>query len=127
VALSINGKEDAQLHGLEINRLGMIFLNMLIACHKLRHLKFYTSVPTGAGYISFGMQSSMFSCSTLVELHMNVYRFDDCLFLLDGRLNQLRTLFVTTFHILPLKRTIINKVNCYEKKMNYSSLLNSIS
>ncbi|CAF4007548.1 unnamed protein product, partial [Rotaria sordida] len=47
------------------------------------------NIPTGAGYMTFGIESPIFS-STLVELHMNVYRFDDCLFLLDGRLNQLQ-------------------------------------
>jgi hypothetical protein len=114
--MSIDGKEDAQVHCSEINRLANIFLNGLIVCHKLRHFKFYTSVPTGTGYLTFGIQSPMFSSSTLVELHMNIYLFDDCLFLLDGRFNQLRILFVTTFHIIPLQRTIINKVNCFERK-----------
>ncbi|CAF4201076.1 unnamed protein product, partial [Rotaria sordida] len=33
-------------------------------------------------------------------LHINVYYFDDCLYLLDGRLHQLHTLFVRVFHIL---------------------------
>ncbi|CAF1445988.1 unnamed protein product [Rotaria sordida] len=67
------------------------------------------TIPIGTAYISFGIQSPMFSSSTLVELHIVVYRFDECLFLLDGRFNQLRILFVTTFHILPLQRSIINK------------------
>jgi hypothetical protein len=111
VTLNINGKKDLLLDHLQTNRPTNIFLNMLTICHKLRHFKFYTSVPIGSGFISFGIQSPMFSSSTLVELHMTVYRFDECLFLLDGRLNQLRILFVTTFHILPLQRTIINRAN----------------
>ena len=119
VTLNINGKEDLLLDHWKTNRPANIFSNMLIMCHKLRHFKFYTSVPIGSGYISFGIQSPMFSSLTLVELHMTVHRFDECLFLLDGRLNQLRILFVTTFHILPLQRTIINKVNYLARKAKY--------
>ena len=117
MTLTINGKEeDTQLCSSEINFLGNIFFNVLIACRNLRHLKFYTSMPTKSGYITFGIQSPMFSSSTLVELHIKVYRFDDCLFLLDGRFNQLRILFVTTFHMFSLQRTTINKVNCFQRK-----------
>ncbi|CAF2924919.1 unnamed protein product [Rotaria sp. Silwood2] len=94
---------------LEINRQAEIFMNILIMCNKLRHFKLYTSVPIGTAYISFGVESPMFLSPTLVELHIVVYRFDECLFLLDGRFNQLRILFVKTFHILPLQRSIINK------------------
>jgi hypothetical protein len=120
VTLNINGgKEDGLLDHLEIDRLAIIFMNILIMCHKLRHFKFYTSVPWGCKYISFGKQSPMFSSSRLVELHMNVYRFDECLFILDGRLNQLRILSVTTFHILPLQRTMINKVNYLTRWIRY--------
>ncbi|CAF1286725.1 unnamed protein product [Rotaria sordida] len=47
--------------------------------------------------------------STLVELYIDVYLFDDCLYLLDGRFDQLRTLFVNVCHILPLRSTINTK------------------
>jgi hypothetical protein len=123
VTLNINGKEDVLLDHLEIHRPANIFMNILIMCQKLRHFKFYTSVPWGCGYISFGKQSPMFTSSTLVELHMTVYRFDECLFLLDGRFNQLRILFVTTFHVLPLERTMINKVNYLTRRIRYLLLL----
>ena len=58
------------------------------------HLKFYQS----NSFILFNEQPSLFS-STLLELHINVYLFDDCLYLLDGRLNQLHTLFVNVYDI----------------------------
>ncbi|CAF3804906.1 unnamed protein product [Rotaria socialis] len=35
-----------------------------------------------------------FSSSTLVELHINVARFGDCLYLLDGRFDQLRSFYL---------------------------------
>ncbi len=41
----------------------------------------------------------MFFSSTLVELHVNVHCLDDFLYLLDGRLPQLHTLFVQVVHI----------------------------
>ncbi|CAF4160796.1 unnamed protein product, partial [Rotaria sordida] len=47
--------------------------------------------------------------STLVELYIDVYLFDDCLYLLDGRFDQLRKLFVNVCHILPLRSTINTK------------------
>jgi len=51
---------------------------------------------------------------------------DDCLFLLDGRLSELRILFLTTFHILPLQSTIINKVNYFRIKCIISLLNDDI-
>ncbi|CAF2145333.1 unnamed protein product [Rotaria magnacalcarata] len=111
MTLNINGEEYLLRDHLEINRQAEIFMNILIMYNKLRHFKFYTSVPIGTAYISFGIESPMFLSPTLVELHIVVYRFDEYLFLLDGRFNQLRILFVKTFHILPLYRSIINRKN----------------
>ncbi|CAF1626231.1 unnamed protein product, partial [Rotaria sordida] len=54
-------------------------------------------------------QNQIVTLSVTVELHINVYLFDDCLYLLDGRLNQLHTLFVHVFHIFSLRSTINNK------------------
>lgn len=114
VTLCVNGEESAQ-DNWTMNPLAKIFLNILLTFTNLRHLKFYPSTSNRIAYISFAKQFPTFSCSTLVELHMNVYRLDDCLFLLDGRLNQLRILFLTTFYILPLQSTNINKVLFYKK------------
>ncbi|CAM4803926.1 unnamed protein product [Rotaria magnacalcarata] len=44
--------------------------------------------------LSFGFSSSTFMSSILVELHVNVVHFTDCLYLLDGRFNKLRILHV---------------------------------
>ena len=61
-----------------------------------------------------------FSSSTLVELHINVSLFDDCLYLLDGRFSQLRTLFVNVSDIVPLQSSLSNKVT-------YASTANNVS
>ncbi|CAF3351229.1 unnamed protein product [Rotaria socialis] len=39
-------------------------------------------------------RTSTFMSSILVELHVNVVHFTDCLYLLDGSFNKLRTLHV---------------------------------
>jgi len=49
--------------------------------------------------------------STLLELHVNLICFTDCLYILDGRFNQLRTLRV---EIISISRSILvtnNKVD----------------
>ncbi len=48
--------------------------------------------------------------STLLELHVCLRYFDDCLYLLDGRFNQLHTFCVDLKHIVSSGLTI-NKVD----------------
>ena len=81
-------------------------------------LKFYQSLYDPESLASFNNQTPKFS-STLVELHIYVYCFADCLYLLDGCLNQLRTFFVTVRHILPRETFISNTVS-YDYKENRS-------
>ena len=63
---------------------------------------------------SFRNQPSTFFSSTLLELHVSVTSFVDCLYLLDGRFNQLRTFHIKMLDII-LTRTIDNQVG-FEKK-----------
>ncbi|CAF3960244.1 unnamed protein product [Rotaria sp. Silwood1] len=73
-------------------------------------------------------------CSTLLELHVRVSRTDDCLYILDGRFDQLRKLYVTcedifvgsaeTEHkqkLLPNLR--IFSLCCKRKMFNYDGLI----
>ncbi|CAF0866218.1 unnamed protein product [Adineta steineri] len=48
---------------------------------------------------------------TLNELHINVETFNDCIYLLDGRLNKLHTLYIHVSNIHS-DRLINHKVNC---------------
>jgi hypothetical protein len=57
-----------------------------------------------------GSPPAVFS-SILLELHLNVVDFTDCLYLLDGRFNQLHTLYV---HI-----SYIDESNPTIKQVNY--------
>jgi hypothetical protein len=96
----------------QFNRPATILMNSLMICEKLRHFQLYTSVPMKYGVVSFGEQSTMFCSSTLLELHLTVRHFDECLLLLDGRFSQLRVFFIVTSYSVRLPRTMIdNKVN----------------
>ncbi len=109
VTLSVTGKEGNH-DEFTMNMRANLFTYILTMFTNLLHLKFYQNLNNPTGFVLFNDQSSMF-CSTLVELHINVYFFDDCLFLLDGRFNQLRILLVNVFHIWRLRSTITNKVS----------------
>ncbi len=117
MTLYVNGEESIQDHW-TMNPLAKIFLNILLIFNNIRHLKFYLPTSSGTAYISFANQYPTFSSSTLVELHLNVYRLDNCLLLLDGRLNQLRILFLITLYIFPHESTNINKVNYFIKNIS---------
>ncbi|CAF2834070.1 unnamed protein product [Rotaria sp. Silwood2] len=70
------------------------------------------------------LPSTTFSSSILTHLYINVQTFDDCLCLLDGRLKQLTTLFVTVCCVFNSSRIIHNmnklsNLKCFSLKMFY--------
>ncbi|CAM4904474.1 unnamed protein product [Rotaria socialis] len=103
VTLSLTTKKDIH-DAITMNERANLFSYILIIFTNILHLKFYESSSS----ILFKEPCSSFS-STLVELYIDVYLFDDCLYLLDGRLDQLRILFINVCHILPLRSTINTK------------------
>jgi hypothetical protein len=79
-------------------------------------LKFhpYDDIYVGRiGRLSFKSRepTTLFS-SSLMELHIEVADFTDCLYLLDGRFKQLRRFYVNVHLFMPPSPAIINKV-CY--------------
>ena len=61
------------------------------------------------------LPSTTFSSPILTHLYINVDTFDDCLCLLDGRLKQLTTLFVTVCYVYRSSPIIIhNMVSLYK-------------
>ncbi|CAF3155442.1 unnamed protein product [Rotaria sp. Silwood2] len=70
------------------------------------------------GYLSFHDEIPMFSSSLLRELHINVSSLTECLYLLDGRLNQLHIFNVNIeiiYHIAPnidMKKKL-DKLRCF--------------
>ncbi len=57
------------------------------------------------------LPSNTFFSSTLTHLCINVANFDDCLYLLDGRLKQLTTLIVRAFAMVNYSSIAQNMVN----------------
>jgi hypothetical protein len=83
---------------------------------KLRYLEIDSpSSPLYAQRLSFENISPPFFSSTLMELYTNVCSFDDCLYLLDGRFNQLRTFHVKISMVLSSSSRIDNKVGYWMK------------
>jgi hypothetical protein len=57
-----------------------------------------------------------FRSSTLRKLNVRLQSFDDCLYLLDGRFNQLHTLYVDLTHMRPSEE-IQNQVSFKRKTL----------
>lgn len=108
ITLSISGRHN-KYDPYTMNARADFLSSILMMFRNVHHLKFYQNLNYFLPSVLFSNQSSLFS-STLQELHVNVYLFDDCVFLLDGRLNQLCYLFINVFHILPLGSAIDDKV-----------------
>jgi hypothetical protein len=76
----------------------------------LQYLKFL-STSIWHQKLRFDRSSLTVFSSSLLELHVNLHYFNDCLYLLDERFNQLRTLYVNIFAIMTPRLIIKNKVN----------------
>lgn len=111
--LCVSGEESVQ-DNWNINPLAKIFVNILVVFKNIRCLKFYPLKSNGCCCISFANQYPRFS-STLFELHLTVYSLEDCLLLLDGRLNQLSIFHLITLYIFPPESTNINEVKNFRK------------
>ena len=61
--------------------------------------------------LSFYMTCPFIISSNLLELHVNLQYFTDCLYLCDGRFNQLHTLDVNILRIQSSNLMINNTVN----------------
>jgi hypothetical protein len=70
--------------------------------------------PSSVGhqYLSFNISPPTVISSTLLELYVDLDIFSDCLYLLDGRFNQLRTFHVNIDFII-LRFVINNKVDYF--------------
>ncbi len=60
------------------------------------------------------LSSATFSSPILTHLYINVENFDDCLYLLDGRLRQLRTLCLNVYRIGRYSEIVHNTVSFYK-------------
>lgn len=90
-----------------------VFTHILSVFNNIHYLKLYGPSESCVHQFSFEDRSPTFFSSTLKELHIHVLWFSDCLYLLDGRFNQLQTLIVTIDSIVSQKSTINNNKVSY--------------
>ncbi|CAF1052266.1 unnamed protein product [Adineta steineri] len=82
-----------------------VCLYILIFCQNLSYLNMNQWLITTHSYFSIRNRSIDISSSNLHTLLINVVTFDDCLWLLDGRLGQLRSF---TVRVLKIRRSEMN-------------------
>ncbi|CAF1013659.1 unnamed protein product [Adineta steineri] len=91
-----------------VTRVFIYILNMF----NLHYLNFRTSfVYDEQVSLNDLLHRQQIFSQTLNELHINVETFNDCIYLLDGRLNKLHTLYIHVSNIHS-DRLINHKVNC---------------
>ena len=105
LVIDITGNDEADSRKM----IRLIFTHLCAMFTNLRYLNFGPSLSK-CQQLSFGTSSLAVFSSTISELHIRVPRFMDCLYLLDGRFNQLHTLYVYITFIYVPQETINNKV-----------------
>ena len=86
-----------------------IFTQIFTMFSNIQYLKFDSSF--GYHRLSFDFSPPIVFSSTLLELHVIVDSCKECLYLLDGRFNQLHTFRVTICSLIPTLPTINNEVS----------------
>ncbi|CAF1484567.1 unnamed protein product [Rotaria sordida] len=107
------------------NMIKLVFIHILTIFTKLEYLIF--DVTIAFDRLSFFMSPPTIISSTLLELRVSVSAFSDCLYLLDGRFNQLRALYVEIHSIHSSRLTINNKENlpklkCFSLHCDYCNV-----
>ena len=79
------------------------------------NLKYLHIAPSSSDYrgLSFRISPPSVFSSNLLELHINLDQFTDCLYLLDGRLSQLRTFYASISMIGEKSLLIENRVRYF--------------
>ena len=90
----------------------LLFTSIFARCTHLQYLHFGSSI---SWYIRLSFLYSPPTCisSNLLELHLRLGNFIDCLYILDGRFSHLHTFHVDIDHIYSLYENTDNKVNLY--------------
>ena len=96
LSLQITGEENPKERSVMMMR-GDLFVYVFKVFTHIQRLKFFPDPPKLYAHAYFNDRPSI-SSSTLVELHINTFFFDHCLYLLDGGFDQLHTLIVNVIH-----------------------------
>lgn len=87
-----------------------VLTNIFKIFPNLIHLRFLRSSKMDVGYMSIDSDIPICSSSFLRELHVTVSSLTECLYLLDGRLNQLDSFYVNIVTIYRIPPNIDMKV-----------------
>ncbi len=96
------------------NFITSIFTNILTVFTNLRYFKCDRVFELHRSRLWFNETTRPFFSSTLIELHINVLGINECLYLLDGRLNQLQTFYVDIDFVDHRSLIINQKVSYFE-------------
>ncbi|CAF2853826.1 unnamed protein product [Rotaria sp. Silwood2] len=105
-SLDIDGIADEKIISI---RHTLVFTQIFSLFNNLKYLNFNSSACCYSFEISFFKSVPNVFSSTLLELHVTLKVFNDCLYLLDGRFNQLHTLHVDVSVIHGSDLTMSNK------------------
>jgi hypothetical protein len=83
--------------------------------NNLTHLRFYDGSYKNNVRLLIDIPSPSFSSSSLLELNIKVQSIDVCLYILDGRFEQLRTLYIELANICTSSEGIENQVRFTRK------------
>jgi hypothetical protein len=95
-----------------INDNAIIFNHIFTVFTNLQYLNFGQSSDCDER-LSFYFTRPSVICTTLLELHVCVHKFFDCLYLLDGHFTQLRTLYVDVGMIVSMDREVNKTVGYF--------------
>ncbi|CAF4529882.1 unnamed protein product, partial [Rotaria sp. Silwood2] len=88
-----------------------LYTQILTMFKNLQYLNFSPFAYPKNHQLTFNLSSPNVFSSTLSHLHVSVDTFDDCLYLLDGRFNQLNTFDVTIYFKNVSESSLINNNN----------------
>lgn len=91
-----------------------VYANILTLCEHLQHLTIDgSSITAYPGLSLTDLPDTTFSSSILTKLSIHVSKFDDCLYLLDGRLTRLINFSVRVYDIGAPSSIVHNTVSCH--------------
>ncbi|CAM4960791.1 unnamed protein product [Rotaria socialis] len=105
--LSFTIDVSAKTERYERNRNAIIFHHILTVFTNLQYFNFDRSSIYDER-LFFSMRSPTVISTNLLELHVSLLTFGDCLYLLDGHFNQLRSLYVDVNMIISSDRSVNN-------------------
>ncbi|CAF3259377.1 unnamed protein product, partial [Rotaria sp. Silwood2] len=107
--------------------------NLFTMMNNLIHLIFYDESYKNIVRFMTDVPSPKFSSSTLLTLNIKVQNFDDCLYMLDGRFNNLQSLYIDLIKICSSSNQIKNQgkipnlkcfnLSCFLETWNYNELI----